>query len=532
MKTKKETKKMLWGDEGEWYSLIKNAPNTILILDRKGKILFINHTVPGATRKSVIGTSHYKYIPREYQDHVKKTIDRVFRTGNPCKYVTLGPGPDGSMLWYEAMVGPIKTNGKVTAVSVFAVDITKRKNAEDKLHDLAKFPVENINPVYRISRGGVLLYLNTAAKKLSLTAKTKVGDKVPKKWSVLIKQIYDSKERHVTELELSEGVYEFEQIPILGKNYVNIYAKNITEKKVAKTKLAKQIKETAVLDGVLSSSSQPFALGSVNGRLLKVNSAFCELVGYTEKELLNKPEIWTKKLTPKKWRAAENERLTKFMKTKKDVRFEKEYITKKGKIVPVEILVTPKLDAKGKLERIYAFVTDITERKNVLEELQASENRLASLFDNTNDAIFIAKIPSMRFVKCNKKALEMIGYSKKKLLSMTITDITPKASVPRTMKSVAEFLITRTGIVETQLVGKNNNPFDVEGSVSLVKINGTEYMQGIFRDITERKKAEKEIHQFDSAAVDRELRMVEMKKEVNSLLKELGRKPKYRRVKA
>ena len=57
---------------------------------------------------------------------------------------------------------------------------------------------------------------------------------------------------------------------------------------------------------------------------------------------------------------------------------------------------------------------------------------------------------------------------------------------------------------------------------------------GIVEDVTERKRAEEDLEEhidrlerFNKVTVGRELRMTEMKEEVNALLKELGRKPSY-----
>ena len=62
-------------------------------------------------------------------------------------------------------------------------------------------------------------------------------------------------------------------------------------------------------------------------------------------------------------------------------------------------------------------------------------------------------------------------------------------------------------------------------------------MLSIARDITERKRAQEEllrkmdeVQRFHCCAVDRELTMIELKKEVNALLKQTGRQEKYRIV--
>ena len=48
--------------EEEWRSLVENAPDIIMTVDRDGKILFINRTVPGFTVQKTIGKKVYEYI--------------------------------------------------------------------------------------------------------------------------------------------------------------------------------------------------------------------------------------------------------------------------------------------------------------------------------------------------------------------------------------------------------------------------------------------------------------------------------------
>jgi PAS domain S-box-containing protein len=116
-----------------WRSLMENAPNIILMVDREGIIKYINRTVPGLKPEDVIGKNQYEFIEPEHREQVREKIERVFDTGEIGTYETKGTGPDGSVSWYSTSVGPIKTDGKITAVSLFTSDVTDRKRVESEL---------------------------------------------------------------------------------------------------------------------------------------------------------------------------------------------------------------------------------------------------------------------------------------------------------------------------------------------------------------------------------------------------------------
>jgi PAS domain S-box-containing protein len=62
--------------------------------------------------------------------------------------------------------------------------------------------------------------------------------------------------------------------------------------------------------------------------------------------------------------------------TGKPVRYEKEYLRKDGRRVPVELLVHAVRDESGKVEYYYSFLTDITERRRIDEALRKSRDEL------------------------------------------------------------------------------------------------------------------------------------------------------------
>lgn len=113
-------------------ALLANAPNYVVIVDRDGTIQYLNQTEP-ETGDTVVGRSQYEFIAPEYIDGAKNAIEAVFTTGESSEYETRTLNPDGTTSCYSNLAGPIRRDGEVAAVSIFALDITDRKAAEESL---------------------------------------------------------------------------------------------------------------------------------------------------------------------------------------------------------------------------------------------------------------------------------------------------------------------------------------------------------------------------------------------------------------
>lgn len=119
--------------EEKWRVLVENAPNIILIVDRRGIIQFINRIKYTLSIEDVIGKKHTEFVEPEYHEFVNDTIEQVFQSGEPGSFIHQGPGPEGGSLWYETQVGPLRKDGKVAAVTLITTDITEFKENEEAL---------------------------------------------------------------------------------------------------------------------------------------------------------------------------------------------------------------------------------------------------------------------------------------------------------------------------------------------------------------------------------------------------------------
>jgi PAS domain S-box-containing protein len=113
-------------------SILETAPDVVMTVDRDGKILFINRTLPPLRAEQVVGTSCYDYVPPASRPRVEAALERVFTKGELDEYEVEGPptGPGGVREWSSVRAGPVVEGGRVVAATLCATIVTRRKEQE------------------------------------------------------------------------------------------------------------------------------------------------------------------------------------------------------------------------------------------------------------------------------------------------------------------------------------------------------------------------------------------------------------------
>ncbi len=211
-----------------------------------------------------------------------------------------------------------------------------------------------------------------------------------------------------------------------------------------------------------------------------------------------------------------------------------EYIPDGHKII-VHTVKTPVKDEDGNIIGILSIFWDITEHKKAEEALKASEEKFRDLIENSNDLIQSVG-PDKKFVYVNKKWKKVLGYSDKEIEKLEFTNILRKDQIPHCMSIFKKLCAGQSFTkIDTVFLTKKGKEIFVSGYLdAYFKDKKFISTRGIFRDVTEQKKAEDELkkkhdelERFNQFAVGRELKIIELKKEVNELCKKLGEKPRY-----
>ena len=182
----------------------------------------------------------------------------------------------------------------------------------------------------------------------------------------------------------------------------------------------------------------------------------------------------------------------------------------------------------------------ITPCKPAEEVLQASRDYLKAVLDATADAIFVEDPASGRILDVNRSMCEMYGYTHDEALQVRIGDLS-EGSTPYSQAD-AMVMLEKARTLGPQVfewLGKRKNGeiFWAEVCVRFTTLGSAERLVVSVRDIGERKQVEEslkqkyaELERFNRVTVGREMRMIELKQEINGLLQAAGQLEKYRIV--
>ncbi|MBS4060414.1 MAG: PAS domain S-box protein [Bacteroidetes bacterium] len=140
-------------------------------------------------------------------------------------------------------------------------------------------------------------------------------------------------------------------------------------------------------------------------------------------------------------------------------------------------------------EKLQKEITGHIETEKAMLESQA---RLKALFELSPEAIYLAT-PEGNIIDCNPAASEITGYSKEELLKMATCELLTEESVKQISKAINERSLSGVYFAEHSCKRKGGTVFPVEMIAKLIEIDKESFFIVIVRDMTEKRKMEKEL---------------------------------------
>jgi PAS domain S-box-containing protein len=145
----------------------------------------------------------------------------------------------GQERWFQSVSRPERLPNGDTLWDGVLLDMTEYKRIEEEVRCLAKFPGENPNPVMRMAGDGVIIYANKASEPLLNLWAKKVGQKLPDDLHELALRVKASDSHDCIEVQCRDRIFSIVFAPIQEADYVNLYARDITQAKNAEAELIK-----------------------------------------------------------------------------------------------------------------------------------------------------------------------------------------------------------------------------------------------------------------------------------------------------
>jgi len=265
--------------------------------------------------------------------------------------------------------------------------------------------------------------------------------------------------------------------------------RDVTEKR-------KSEQQIHLMAQTLKSINESISITDTANTILFVNDSFIKTYGYTsENELIgeniaivrsrkNDPEIINKIINS----TASNGWQGEIMNQRKD-----------GTEFPISLSTTVVQNENGEVLGMVGVAVDITNRK--LEELalKESEERYRTFFEGSPDAIFLAEAETGIIIDANSAASAMMKMPVNQIIGMHQTQI-HSTEVEDFSRKMFQTDIQKQKRPDAKKSHENlvrcadGSMIPVEIMANIIHIQGKSVVQGVFRNISERKQAEKALH--------------------------------------
>jgi two-component system cell cycle sensor histidine kinase/response regulator CckA len=487
--------------EARFRTLIEDSPESLFLTDVQGAVLAASRVAVqrlGKNLSEVTGTSLFEHIPAKVASQRRPFFEQAVATGRPVRFEDTRDD-----FHFEIHVHPIlDADGKVLMLSIMALDITDRKQAEAALlesEERFKLLFEYAPDAYFLMDSeGNFLDANRAAEKLTgYRQEEMIGQNFQ-----TLPLLDDGQKTLVTEL-LAQSVYgevvgpvdltlsrkdgreviiAVKGLPleIKGKSLLLGIARDITARKRAEEALRESEKR---FRDITAYAAEWVWEVDAQGKYIYSSPVVEQLLGYQPEEVLDKH--FYDFFIPEEREELKQAALALFAAKQPLRNFLNPSVHKNGQIVWLSTSGIPILDEQGNLRGYRGADIDISKRREA-EEL--SRNLIAK------SPVGIYLIQNGKFKRVNQWFFTTTGYSEDEFLHLEPLDLVHPEDREATRENAVKMLKGLSSVpYEYRTITKGGETKWIMETLSSIQYHGERATLGYFMDITERKALEQQL---------------------------------------
>ncbi|WP_301662744.1 PAS domain S-box protein [Methanoculleus frigidifontis] len=446
---RKQAEEALQKAERDKALILNSTAEMFAYYDTDLRVLWVNRAavaVIGREPEDVVGHLCYEiwHNRREVCEGCPVVLARETKTPHETEITT----PDGRVFFLRGYP-VLDEEGELVGLIEFAQDITEQKQAEEALRAAGAYNrslIEaNPDPLVAIGPDGRITDVNTASEQATGYARdeligTDFSDYFtdPAEARAGYRRVFA--EGQVRDYPLEIRHRDGHTMPVLYN--ATVYRDG--EGNVAGVfAAARDITERKAMEEALRESEERYRLFLQNfqGIAFRANldfsPVFCygaaeAITGYTEEELFSDPGRWYRMIhpddSPSLAETSEKLRSVPGYATEREYRI----VRKDGDVRWIREMIQNVTDGAGTPIHVQGAIYDITEQKQVEQELRESEERFRRIFEESGVGILLVSQDGV-ILRSNPAFQQMLGYREDELAGMNIREITYPEDLPATL---------------------------------------------------------------------------------------------------
>jgi PAS domain S-box-containing protein len=499
-------------------AIINNSTAVVYVKDVQGRYLLTNRRYEElfqVTREAIIGKTDHDLFAKEHADAYRAFDLRVLAARTPltAEEVAL---LNGEIHTYISIKCPLYDEaGDPYAVCGISTDITELKRAEQVMKEsqarLAGIISSARDAIITIDEEQRITLFNAAAEKMfGYQAEEVIGQSLG---PLLPERFRQAHQGHILDFSrtnvsrrsmgLLGEIYglrcngeEFpieasiSQLEVNGRKVFTVILRDITERLQSEAAL----RESEARFRLMVEGIRDYAIFMLDqtGRVATWNDGAQKLKGYEAEEIIG--QHYSIFYLPEDKSAGVPERNLKVAAAEGRCEDEGWRLRKDGSLFWVNTVITAVHNEAGELVGFSKITRDLTERRQVEEDLRKSEEHFRIIFGGAGVGNVECDAVTGRFLLVNQKMCEITGYSVEELLTLNFNDITYPADRVQSFALYQRFVNQEIPhySVEKRYVRKDGSLVWVQASSTLLcDTAGNPWRTvAVIQNIDERKRAE------------------------------------------